>query len=50
MLSSFHNKNTYQPDLFDVAEPRKKSKQLMAVLDKINQKGLGNVFLASQGI
>lgn len=48
MLSDFHS--AYQPGLFDASEPRKNNAQLMAVLDNINQKGLGKVFLANQGL
>lgn len=50
MLSDFYDQNTYQPGLFDDVTKRPNSTKLMAVLDKINQSGLGRVFLARQGM
>ena len=50
MLSDFYDQNTYQPGLFDEATKRPNSTKLMAVLDEINQSGLGRVFLARQGM
>lgn len=49
MLSDFYDQNTYQPGLFDEVTKRPGSEKLMAVLDEINQSGLGHVFLARQG-
>lgn len=50
MLSDFYAQNTYQPGLFDEVTKRHNSAKLMAVLDEINQSGLGRVFLARQGM
>lgn len=50
MLSDFYVQNTYQPGLFDDVSKRPNSENLMAVLDEINQSGLGRVFLARQGM
>ena len=50
MLSDFYDQNTYQPGLFDDVTKRPNSTKLMAVLDEINQSGLGRVFLARQGM
>ena len=50
MLSDFYDNDTYQPGLFDEVIKCPNSTKLMAVLDKINQSGLGRVFLASEGI
>lgn len=50
MLSDFYGQNTYQPGLFDEVIKRPNSEKLMAVLDEINQSGLGRVFLARQGM
>ena len=50
MLSDFYDQNTYQPGLFDDETKRLNSTKLMAVLDEINQSGLGRVFLARQGM
>lgn len=50
MLSDFYHENTYQTGLFDEVSPRPHSRQLMLVLDEIQRKGLGSVFLASQGM
>ena len=50
MLSDFYRPNTYPLDLFAEVAQNPNSQQLMAVLDEIQQKGLGRVFLASQGL
>lgn len=50
MLSDFYSDKAYQSGLFDEVTPRPHSRQLMAVLDEIQRKGLGSVFLASQGM
>lgn len=50
MLSDFYDQNTYQTGLFDDVTKRPNSTKLMAVLDEINQSGLGRVFLARQGM
>ena len=50
MLSDFYDNDAYQPGLFDDVEKRPNSTKLMAVLDEINQSGLGKVFLARQGM
>ena len=49
MLADFYEHGTYQHDLFRGSSERKQSKELMGVLDQINNSGLGNVFFASQG-
>ena len=36
--------------MFRSHEGKKKSKELMNVVDKINHSGLGNVFFAAQGV
>lgn len=50
MLSDFYSQNTYQADLFSAANKRPQSDKLMQVVDEINQRGLGRIFLARQGI
>lgn len=50
MLSDLYATGTYPSGLFDQASPQRNSEQLMTVLDKINQSGLGRVFLARQGM
>ena len=50
MLSDFYGQNAYQLGLFDEVSKRPNSENLMAVLDEINQSGLGRVFLARQGM
>lgn len=50
LLSDFYDPNCYQPELFDDVKDKPKSKELMQALDHINQKGLGKVFFAAQGI
>lgn len=39
-----------QLNLFDEVQPRKRSEQLMKVLDGINHSGLGKVWFAGRGI
>jgi len=50
MLMDFYEQGTYQCDMFRSHEGKKKSKELMSVVDKINHSGLGNVFFAAQGV
>nr|WP_027851372.1 DUF4113 domain-containing protein [Marinospirillum insulare] len=50
LLSDFYDPNCYQPELFDDVKDKPKSKELMQALDHINQKGLGKIFFAAQGI
>jgi len=50
MLDDFTPNGISQLSLFDDAQPRANSEQLMKVLDGINQSGLGNVWFAGQGI
>lgn len=50
MLTDFYGLDTYQPGLFDEVTKRPNSAKLMATVDKINQSGLGKVFLARQGM
>lgn len=50
MLSDFYSQKTYQADLFNAANKRPQSDKLMQVVDEINQRGLGRIFLARQGI
>ncbi len=50
MLSDFYPAYSYQPSLFDEASTKNDGGNLMAVLDNINQSGLGRVFFAGQGI
>lgn len=50
MLSDFHSDTLYQPGLFDDVASRQHSRQLMNVLDAIQRKGLGKIFLARQGL
>ncbi len=50
MLSDFHSDTIYQPSLFDDVASRQHSRQLMNVLDEIQRKGLGKIFLARQGL
>lgn len=49
MLSDFYEPGVYQPSLFDDATTRPNAKALMSVLDRINNSGKGNIFLAGQG-
>lgn len=50
MLADFYEHGVFQQDLFRVDNSKVNSKALMAVVDSINQSGLGNVFFASQGV
>ena len=50
MLDDFTPSGVSQLNLFDDAQPRANSAQLMKVLDGINQSGLGNVWFAGQGV
>ncbi|WP_114417060.1 translesion error-prone DNA polymerase V subunit UmuC [Marinospirillum perlucidum] len=50
LLTDFYDPYTFQPELFDEARDNPKTRQLMQTLDQINQKGLGRVFFAAQGI
>lgn len=50
ILLDFYEANHDQGELLQPeGESQKKSRQLMAVLDQINQQGLGHVYFASQG-
>jgi len=50
MLDDFNPNGVSQLSLFDDAQPRANSAQLMKVLDGINQSGMGNLWFASQGV
>ncbi len=50
MLADFYAINTYQAELFDNDKLRPNSDKLMHVCDQINNKQLGQVFLARQGV
>lgn len=50
MLADFHDAVICQPDLFDASAARSSGVELMAVIDQINQGGLGRVFFAGQGL
>ena len=50
MLTDFWPAGTYQPSMFDEVKTKPRSKQLMAVLDTINNSGKGRIFLAAEGI
>lgn len=50
MLDDFTPNGVSQLNLFDDAQPRANSAQLMKVLDGINQSGLGNLWFARQGV
>ncbi len=50
MLDDFTPNGVSQLSLFDDAQPRANSAQLMEALDGINQSGLGNVWFAGQGL
>jgi len=50
MLGDFFAPGVYQLGLFDNAQARPKSKELMQLLDKINHSGLGKIGFAGQGI
>ncbi len=49
MLTDFYATGTFQPDLFRTDSDSPRSKALMKVLDSINQRGIGHIFLAGQG-
>lgn len=48
MLSDFYQPGVFQTSLFDVHEPKPKSKALMAVLDTLNKTKTGTLYFASQ--
>lgn len=50
VLDDFTPDGVSQLNLFDDAQPRANSAQLMKALDGINQSGLGNVWFAGQGL
>lgn len=50
MLDDFTPHGVSQLNLFDDAQPRANSAQLMKVLDGINQSGMGSVWFAGQGV
>lgn len=50
MLDDFTPHGVSQLNLFDDAQPRANSAQLMKVLDGINQSGLGSMWFAGQGV
>ncbi len=50
MLDDFTPDGVSQLNLFDDAQPRTNSAQLMKAIDGINQSGLGNVWFAGQGL
>jgi DNA polymerase V len=50
MLGEFYDPGIYQYSLFDPVNPKTNSEALMAVLDKINFSGKGNVWFAGQGV
>ncbi|MDA9557936.1 translesion error-prone DNA polymerase V subunit UmuC [Vibrio sp.] len=50
MLSDFHDHDMFQPDFFNSVSARENSQKLMSVLDNINQRGIGTVFFAGQGM
>lgn len=49
MLGNFSSGSMAQLGLFDDAPPRPAGQQLMAVLDKVNNSGLGKLWFAGQG-
>ena len=49
VLLDLYDAEHRQSELFTSSRPQKKSKELMQVLDKINQKGIGHVYFATQG-
>ncbi len=49
MLGDFSSGSSAQLALFDDAPPRQSSAELMAVLDKVNNSGLGKLWFAGQG-
>ena len=48
MLSDFYQPGVFQTSLFDVHEPKPKSKALMNVLDTLNRQKTGTLYFASQ--
>ncbi|TYL47600.1 translesion error-prone DNA polymerase V subunit UmuC [Marinomonas sp. IMCC 4694] len=50
MLADFYEHGAFQQDLFQTDNTRMNSKALMRVVDKINHRGFGKVFFASQGV
>lgn len=48
MLSDFYQPGVFQASLFDVHEPKPKSKALMNVLDTLNRQKTGTLYFASQ--
>jgi DNA polymerase V len=50
LLADFRDAAMGQADLFDASAERPSGKDLMAVIDRINQGGLGRVFFAGQGL
>ncbi len=50
MLGDFSSGATAQLSLFDDRPPRPASAQLMSVLDKVNNSGLGKLWFAGQGV
>lgn len=49
MLADFYDQNAKQTSLFEDMSQKYPSKKLMAVVDQINESGLGKVTLGSQG-
>lgn len=49
MLNDFTSSGVAQLNLFDALAPRPHSQELMAVLDSINQSGIGQVWFAGRG-
>lgn len=50
MLGEFYEPGIYQYSLFEPVNPKANSEALMAVLDKINFSGKGNIWFAGQGV
>lgn len=50
MLTGLYQAGSWQPDLFHQNKEKPCSDALMRTIDAINQKGIGRVFLASQGM
>lgn len=50
ILNDFYKPDLYQPDLFEPITLREKSKEMMSILDKINNSNKGKIWFASQGI
>lgn len=49
MLSELYGAGMWQTDMFSPNGETEKSEALMQTIDRINQKGLGRIFLAAQG-